>query len=88
MYKTSLFFKLRDNGASEKHRVLEMFFKSWVDDACNNEVDYTLEETKSTINPKNCIEIYRVDFENTEDAVALKLTGVPKEFQHYIELVF
>lgn len=87
MYKTVLFFKIKDTAALEKHRILEIFFKSWIDEICNNEVKYTLESIKELPTYDCRVEVYRVDFENVEDAVALKLAGVPKEFQNYIELV-
>jgi hypothetical protein len=32
-------------------------------------------------------ETFRVDFEQQEDAVAMKLKGIPVEFQKYLELV-
>jgi hypothetical protein len=66
-----------------------MFFKAWVDDTCNNEVGYALmrdylhDDYKTT----PVIETFRVDFERMEDAVALKLKGVPDEFQNYLEIV-
>lgn len=87
MYKTVLFFKIKDTAALEKHRILEIFFKSWIDEVCNNEVNYTLEGVRELPTGDYWEEIYRVDFENFEDAVALKLAGVPKEFRNYIELV-
>lgn len=74
--------------AQEKHRMVELFFKSWVDTTCNNEVDYTLTEVMEA--PQGSTqweEVYRVDFERTEDAVALKLKGIPLEYQNYIEIV-
>ncbi len=88
MYQTSLFFKIKDSAPLEKHRILEIFFKSWIDDECNNEVDYTLIDVTEA--PKGSFqweELYRVDFESQEDAVALKLKNVPLEFQNYIELM-
>lgn len=88
MYQTSLYFKIKDSAALEKHRILEIFFKSWIDDACNNEVDYTLIDVSEA--PQGSFlweETYRVDFESLEDAVALKLRNVPSEFKSYIELI-
>lgn len=88
MYQTSLFFKIKDTAVLEKHRILEIFFKSWIDDACNNEVEYTLIDVSEA--PTGSFlweETYRVDFECTEDAVALKLKDVPLEFKSYIEMV-
>jgi len=88
MYQTSLFFKLKDSVTLEKHRILEIFFKSWVDDVCNNDVDYTLVDVSEA--PPGSFqweETYRVDFEYLEDALALKLRDVPLEFKSYIEMV-
>jgi len=89
MYQTSLYFKFKNTSDSDKQKILEMFFKAWVDDTCNNEVGYALmrdylhDDYKTT----PVIETFRVDFERMEDAVALKLKGVPDEFQNYLEIV-
>jgi hypothetical protein len=74
--------------AREKHHMVELFFKSWVDATCNNEVDYTLTEILAAKRGSTqWEEVYRVDFDRTEDAVALKLKGIPLEYQDYIEIV-
>lgn len=90
MYKASLLFKIRDTAAQEKHKILEMFFKSWVDDICNNEVKYTVEHTLRAV-PDSMLdqveELFRVEFDQIEDATAIKLKGIPTEFQEYIELI-
>lgn len=86
MYQTSLYFKIKDTSALEKHKILEIFFKSWIDDTCNNEVVYNLVPI-SNPNPHQFEELYRVDFEKIEDAVAIKLKGIPDEFCHYIEII-
>ncbi len=85
MYQTSLFFKIKDAGVKEKHHMLELFFRSWIDASCNNEVSYDLQGHE----PYNLAwqEIYRIDFEHAEDATALRLKGVPEEFSNYIEIV-
>ncbi len=88
MYQTSLFFKIKDSAVLEKHRILEIFFKSWVDDTCNNDVDYTLVDVQEAqVGSFLWEEIYRVDFKYEEDATALKLKDVPKEFRNYIEII-
>jgi hypothetical protein len=88
MYRTSLFFKIKDTAAKEKHLIVEIFFKSWVDTTCNNEVEYTLEVVQEeSLSLLQWEEVYRVDFERIEDAVALKLKGVPEEYRNYIEIV-
>lgn len=90
MRKTSLYFKIKDSSAQEKHRILEMFFKSWVDDICNNEVKYTIEHSLRAV-PDSMLdqveELFRVDFNSVEDATVIKLKGIPVEFQEYIELI-
>ena len=85
MYQTSLFFRIKDDTALEKYRIIEYFFKSWVDDNCNNEVDIN----KVTYNQADLcwMHMYRADFEHFEDATAIKLKGIPKEYQPYIEIV-
>lgn len=88
MYQTSLYFKIKDSAALEKHRILEIFFKSWIDDTCNNEVEYTLVGVSDV--PHGSLlweETYRVDFVCVEDALVLKLKNIPLEFKSYIELL-
>lgn len=79
-HQTSLLFKIKGTTSFDKHRILEMFFKSWVDDVCHNDVSYTNLWLSSDE------EVYRVDFEYEEDAVILKLKAFPKEFQNHIEI--
>ncbi len=84
MHQTSIFFKIKDTAAQEKHRMVELFFKSWVDSICNNEVSINQVSYTADL---DWLEILRADFENAEDAVALKLKGIPVEYQNYIEIV-
>jgi hypothetical protein len=86
----SLFFKIKDTVDVDKHRLLEIFFKDWVDDSCNNQVHYKVErDVKKDWQPGmvQYHETFRVDFDRQEDAVVMSLKGVPKEFQMYLEIV-
>jgi hypothetical protein len=86
----SLFFKIKDSVNVDKHRLLELFFKDCVDDSCNNQVQYKVErDVKKDWQPGmvTYVETFRVDFERQEDALAMCLKGVPKEFQSYLEIV-
>ena len=86
----SLFFKVKDSVDIDKHRLLEIFFKDWVDDSCNNQVHYKIErDIKKEWAPGmvRYQETFRVDFEKQEDALVMSLKGVPKEFQMYLEIV-
>lgn len=76
MYSTSLSYKIKPTG-NNNDRILQIFFKAWVDNSCDNEVEYFQRSDESI----------RVDFENSEDAVALMLKGIPDEFQNYLEIV-
>ena len=87
MYKATLFFKIKDTPPLEKYSIVEVFFKYWVDCACNNEVNYTLQEIFAPTDSSTWEEIYKVEFDYAEDAIALKLMGVPKEFEQYIEII-
>lgn len=73
----SIKFKIKVNVDADKKRLLELFFKDWVDGTCDNQV--SIENTPH--------ETYKVDFRHQEDALAILLRGVPKEFQHYLEII-
>lgn len=78
MYSTSLSYKIKNASyAGDNYRILHIFFRAWVDETCQNEVEYS--------QPSN--ETIQVGFEKSEDAVALKLKGIPDEFQNYLEIV-
>jgi hypothetical protein len=86
----SLFFKIKDNVNIDKHRLLELFFKDWVDDSCNNEVHYLIQRDIIKDWEPGMVhyrETFRVDFDTQEDALAMRLRGVPQEFQSYLEMV-
>lgn len=86
----SLFFKIKDTVDIDKHRLLEIFFKDWVDDSCNNQVNYKIERDVIKDWEPGMVhykETFRVDFEKQEDALAMRLKGVPVEFQKYLEIV-
>lgn len=55
-------------------RAVELFFMVWVDDICNNKVTYTV--SNNTI----CAE-----FDCIEDAVLVKLKGLPGDISSYFE---
>lgn len=86
----SLYFKIKKDVDIDKHRLLELFFKDWVDDTCNNQVHYRVERDVDKDWEPGMVryrETFRVDFEKQEDALALRLRGVPQEFQKYLEIV-
>lgn len=86
----SLYFKIKDSVNSDKHRLLELFFKDWVDDACDNQVEYRIEKESTKEWQPGMVhytETFRVDFLKQEDALAIKLKGIPEEFESYLEIV-
>lgn len=94
----SLLFKIKADVAIDKYRLLELFFKDWVDNNCNNEVNYKIERkpVAAWVQGLGAVyaptglsssETFRVDFEKQEDLLAMKLKGVPEELQHYLEIV-
>lgn len=76
MMLNSIVFKARENNIGDKYRLVELFFKDWVDQTCDQQVQYI-----------GCDKALRVDFENQEDALALRLRGLPSEFRDYLEIV-
>lgn len=90
MLSTSLLFRTKDKVSLDKHRLIEILFKDWVDGICEQQVQYKVErdvDYEWTYGNTCYMETFRVDFEKQEDAVALKLRGVPPEFQDYLEIV-
>jgi len=61
-----------------------MFFEDWADSICNNQVSYSYQYGSFCDNSPETI---RVDFVNKEDALAMKLKGVPDEFKKYLTLI-
>lgn len=84
MYKTSLFINL--NVSQNKAVVLKMFFEDWADGLCSNEITYSTIATEGS-GFSHTTELIQVDFVNEEDAVAMKLRGIPQELQKYLEIV-
>jgi hypothetical protein len=87
---SSILFKIKESVDIDKHRIIELFFKDWVDDSCDNEVKIKIERDviKDWIpGMVYYVETFRVDFDKPEDAVALRLRGIPPDFENYLELV-
>lgn len=78
MYNTSLYFLL--TATPDKEALLKMFFEDWADGICNNQIAYSVVNTDGT-------DVIRADFVNKEDAVALKLIGIPPEFRKYLAIL-
>lgn len=94
MDQTSILFKIKDTADLDNHRILEIFFKAWVDEICNNEVQYRVIRDVNDNRPmddrdsaRRWPETFRVDFNRKEDATVLKLKGIPEEFQNYLEFI-
>jgi chitinase len=82
----SIYFIVKSEVDKNKHKLLELFFKDWVDTSCDNEVQYKVEEIGIAF-LDDSYTTFKVDFEKQEDALALRLRGVPAEFQNYLEIV-
>lgn len=75
----SLYFKTKPELAADKRHLVELFFLDWIDTVSENDVNVEIESTG--------VYSYKVDFNKPEDALAVKLKGVPCEFNNLIELV-
>lgn len=83
-----LFFKIKQDVDVDKHHILELLFKVWIDNTCNNQVEMTIEKQLSnhTISPLY-EDIFKVECELQEDATILKLQGIPKDLRPYLDQV-
>ena len=73
---TSIFFKIKESVDYDKHKLIEYFFNDWIDNTCEQQV---------TCNKS--FSIFRVDFKLPQDAIIVQLTGIPREFEEYLELI-
>ena len=70
----------------ESYRIVELFLKDWIDDNCNNQVKYIVDYQPSILPNSLFLEYtFNVEFDNSEDALAVKLKGIPERLQHYVQ---
>ncbi len=81
----SLYYQIKDTVDVDKRQLLELFFKDWAEDTGCNHVHYEVSKNQHMHSAHRGA--FRLDFECTEDLVALKLRGVPLEFRNFIELI-
>lgn len=72
-----IYYKIKDTVDADKHRLINLFFKDWVDGVCDNRVRFTSSNSTESI----------ADFDRQEDALAMRLHGIPPKFQMYVEIV-
>ena len=89
-----MYLRYHLKAADDKKKILEMFFKDWADSVCNNKVRYSStvesEDYYFSHGPLPAVvvtAIIKVEFDNEEDAVAMKLKGVPPDLQQYLSLI-
>lgn len=78
-----LYYKIKDNIEIDKHHLIDLFFRDWVDGACDNQVQFRLEQLDVPGKQDTLI----VDFYSIEDAVAMRLKGIPPKFERYMEII-
>ncbi len=62
-----------NNQFGNDQQLFQIFFRAWIDDICQNKVDYIINDTS-----------IQVDFEKSEDASILELKGFPLELEKFI----
>lgn len=81
-----LYFRVKDSVDKENHPLLDIFFKEWIGSSC----DYNVNIIKNKVRDVNRyfdIYYYKVSFTTGEDALAIKLKGIPPEFKNHLEIV-
>jgi len=82
IYKKTLFYSIKASAPEVNDAVLELFFKSWVDEVCNNGARCKI--NKYTPVATQYRNTFCVEFPREEDALMMKLKGLPSEFENYI----
>lgn len=82
----SIYFKIKNIEDEDTGRVLEYFFKDWIDRACENEVKVSKHSYPDPTRFET-LHYFQAQFYNVEDVTALKLRGIPEEFQKYLEIL-
>jgi len=72
---------------AHKFNLIAIFLKDWIDSNCNNQVKYTLEVNPSDLDYFLNEYTINVEFDNSEDALALKLKGIPERFQQNVKFM-
>jgi len=76
----SVYYKIKDSVDPATRHLLACFLDDWIDNTLSSEVRY------SVVNDSTSDKNFRIDIENQEHALFLKLVGVPDEFKKYIEI--
>ena len=80
MIISQLTFKVNDDLADDARDTLNMFLHDWLSQNCGD--DFQLNRLIS----KHRSVLLTFQFKNSEDALAIKLRGVPKDLSKYVEL--
>lgn len=84
----SVNFKIKTTVGIDKHRILEILFKEWIDNICDTRSKY--KTTSGTWLPDVVYADTHLNVicDSDEDATIVKLAGVPKALDNYLEIDF
>jgi hypothetical protein len=80
---SQLKFKVNNELSGSAINPLRMFIQDWIESTCGNA--YHLDS--DYLQKRNGI-VITVKFDHSEDALVLKLKGIPKDLSKYIELSY
>lgn len=83
---THLYFKVKESVDADDYPLLEIFFKEWIGGSCDYDVSIIKNKVRD-VNRYYDLYYYKVIFHTSEDALAIKLKGLPPEFKNHLEIV-
>ena len=81
MYQTNVNVKVK-KWLPPQSSVISMFIENWIEET-TREYSWSISSRDAAGRPMALL----FSFENSEDAVAIKLKGIPHEFRNYLEIV-
>jgi hypothetical protein len=72
-----LYYKIKDTVETDKRLLVNLFFRDWIDGVCDSRVKFITSPSETSM----------VDFDSQEDALAIRLQGLPPKLQMYVEIV-
>lgn len=86
MIRNHLYFKVKESVDEENYPLLDICFKEWISGYCDNQIDIISRSVRD-VNRYYLLKYYKVIFNHQEDLLAIKLAGLPSQFDKYLEMI-
>jgi hypothetical protein len=86
MIRNHLYFKVKESVDEENYPLLDICFKEWISGYCDTKVNIISRNVRD-VNRYYFLTYYKVIFDHPEDLLAIKLAGLPPQFDKYLEII-